>query len=127
MSIGDHEPHAAQPALHRAAQERGPEGRVLRRARVEPEDLAFPVRGHADGHDRRQALDAAVLAHLVVGRIDPEIRMLSADCPCAKCLDLRIERRASVLHDTDSSPLTLPIKLPPQGESPCIQELRTLP
>src|SRR5277367_1453972 len=62
-----------KPRLVRRFQEVGPEGLGFRRANAEPDDLApsFGVGGHSDYRGDRD--DASALAHLQVGRIQPQI------------------------------------------------------
>src|SRR5271170_7026070 len=73
VRVGDHQLDAAQATLRQALQEAGPEGLGFRRANAEPDDLApsFGVGGHSDYRGDRD--DASALAHLQVGRIQPQI------------------------------------------------------
>jgi hypothetical protein len=73
VRVGDHQLDAAQAASGQALQEVRPEGLGFRRADAEPNDLApsFGVGGHSDYRGDRD--DASALAHLQVGRIQPQI------------------------------------------------------
>ena len=70
MRIRRDQPHAAQPALHQAAQKRRPEGAILRGTDVDAEDLALALAHHANRDHRRLARDTAVDPHLVIRGID---------------------------------------------------------
>jgi site-specific DNA recombinase len=77
VGVRDHQLDAAQAAPDQALEEGGPECLCLARADVQAHDLplALGVHGHGDyGRDRD---DAAALALLEVGRIQPEIRPLA--------------------------------------------------
>lgn len=71
MGIRDDEPDAGEPALDQVAQKVGPEDLRLRRAAVQADDLPAAIDGdrHGDYHGDRD--DAAALAHLEVGRVEP--------------------------------------------------------
>ena len=73
VRVRDHELDAAQAASDQTLQEVRPEGLGFRRANAEPDDLApsFGVGGHSDYRGDRD--DASTLAHLQVGRIQPQI------------------------------------------------------
>src|SRR3984957_14460126 len=64
-----------------AFQEVRPEGLGFRRANAEPNDLApsFGVGGHSDYRGDRD--DASALAHLQVGRIQPQIGPVAFERP----------------------------------------------
>ena len=81
MVVGDHQLHAAQAAAGEAAQEPGPEGLGLGRADRHAEDLApaLVVDRDRDGH--RDRYDAPGLAHLQIGRIQPEIGPVTPQRP----------------------------------------------
>src|SRR5690606_40074597 len=70
MRVGDHEPDALQSAFHEAAKKRGPEGPIFRRADINPEHLAVPLGGHANGDNGRLADHPAIDPYLVVCRSD---------------------------------------------------------
>lgn len=72
LGIGDHEPHAAQPATSALAQERRPERLGHCRPDVHARHLAPTVAGEADGDDHRGRDDAARLPELHRCRVQPE-------------------------------------------------------
>ena len=72
---------AAQAAPGELAQEGRPEGLGLGRPDVHAEHLAPAVAVDADGDDHRDGDDAAGLADLHVGRVDPEIGPVALDRP----------------------------------------------
>jgi hypothetical protein len=79
MGIRDHQLHAFQPALRQALQERGPEGLSLGGADVQADDFALAVRVHRHGDYGGDRDDAAALALLEVGGIEPEIRPIAGE------------------------------------------------
>ena len=68
MGVGDDEHDLAKAAAGELAQERGPEGLGLRRADIHAQHLAPAVGVEADRDDHCHRDDAAVLAHIQVGR-----------------------------------------------------------
>ena len=91
VRVGDHQADTLQPPLDQAAKKRRPERAIFRRADVDAEDLAIPLGGDAHGHDGGLADDVTVDPHLVIGRIDPEIAVLTRQRPCAKGRHDRVE------------------------------------
>ena len=81
MGIRDHQLDAAQAAALELAQELDPEGLGLRGADRHAEHLAPAVGVDADRDDHRDRDDAPGLAHLHVGRVDPEIGPVALDRP----------------------------------------------
>ncbi len=77
MGIGNHQAYAFQSAFDQAAQKRGPEGAVLRRADIDAEHLTVALGGDADGDDSRLANDAPIDPHLEVRGVDPQIPVLA--------------------------------------------------
>lgn len=73
MRVGDDELDAAQSPPAQAAQELGPEGLGLRGACIHSENFTTSIGVDADGDDRRHRDDAAVLARLHIGGVDPQI------------------------------------------------------
>jgi site-specific DNA recombinase len=71
MGVRDHELHPGQAAALELAQELGPEGLGLRGADVHAQHLAAAVGVHRHGDGHGDGDDAAVLADLHVGRVDP--------------------------------------------------------
>ena len=92
------EAHAAEAALDQAAQKRRPERPILRGADVDAEDLALALAGDADGDDRRLARHPAVDPHLVVRRIDPDVRVVGRERARPERLHQRIELAADARH-----------------------------
>ena len=82
---------AAQAAAGELAQEGGPEGLGLGGADVHAEHLAPAVAVDADRDDHRDRDDAAVLAHLHVGGVDPEIGPVALDRPVEEGLHLAVD------------------------------------
>jgi hypothetical protein len=72
------------------AQEAEPEGAVLARAEVQPENLALAGASDADRDDQRRLLDAVVPAHLQEGRVQPDVGVLAFEAPRAEALDLGV-------------------------------------
>ena len=91
MGVGDDQLDAAQAAARELAQELGPERLGLGRADVHAEHLAPAVAVDADRDDHRDRDDAAVLAHLHVGGVDPEIRPVALDRPVEEGLHLVVD------------------------------------
>ena len=79
--VGDDQLHAAQATIGKRAQKALPERLRLGRTGGDPEHLAPPVAVDADGDYHRQRDDPPRLAHLDVGRVDPEIRPHAFDRP----------------------------------------------
>ena len=73
MGIADHQQHPAQPAADQAAAELQPEGLGLAGAAHQAEHALLAAVPDADGDHRGLADDAAVLADLVVGGVEPDI------------------------------------------------------
>ncbi len=87
-----------QAALHQAAEKRRPEGAILRRADVDAEDLALALAGDPDRDHGRQAGHAPVHPHLVVRRVDPQVRVLARERPRPKRRHQRVELGADPRH-----------------------------
>jgi hypothetical protein len=73
VSVGDHELDPGQPTTLELAQEVEPESLGLRGADTHAQDLApaVTIDCHGDGHGDRD--DAAVLADLEIGGVDPKV------------------------------------------------------
>ena len=76
MRIRGDETHAAEAALHQAAEKGRPEGPILRRPHVDAEHLALALADDADGHDGRLAGHPAIDPDFVVRRIHPPARVV---------------------------------------------------
>jgi hypothetical protein len=70
--VGDHQLQPAQAAIGEAAAELGPEHLGLGMGGMHAEDLALAARVHGDSHYDGAADDAAALAVLDVGGVEPE-------------------------------------------------------
>src|SRR6516165_9482435 len=73
MGIGDYELDTTQPAACQLAQEGSPKRLGFRGADVEPENFAAPIAVDADRDNDGDGDDAAVLAYLHVGGVDPQV------------------------------------------------------
>ena len=82
---------AAQAAAGELAQERGPERLGLGGADVHAENFAPAVAVDADRDDHRDRDDAAVLAHLHVGGVDPQIGPVALDRAVEEGLHLVVD------------------------------------
>ena len=92
--VGDHQLHAAQAAPGGAAQELGPEGLGLGRADRHAQDLAPSLVVDRDHDCHRDRYDAPGLAHLHIGRIQPEIGPVALQRPVEKAADLVVDLAA---------------------------------
>jgi hypothetical protein len=122
MRIGDHQAHPLEAAFHETAQKGRPEGAILRRADIDPQDLTLALDGDADRDDRRLAGDVPIDADLVIRRIDPHVGILADERPGAEGLDERIELRADARDpdfDTPSSPSAFISSSTLRVETPC--------
>jgi hypothetical protein len=75
VGVTRHEPHAAESAGDQAAQELRPEGAVLARPDVQPQHLTLAGGPHAHRDDHRHGHDAAVVADLHEGGVEPHVRV----------------------------------------------------
>ena len=98
VGVRDDEPDALQPAFLQPAQEPEPEHGGLRRAEAEAQDLAPAVGVDARGDDRRHRHDAPVLAHLQVGRVEPQVGPLPLDRPLQKGIHPDIDALAQLRY-----------------------------
>ena len=87
MGVGDHQLDAAQPALDQALDEARPERLGFRRADAEANDLAPTLGVHGDGDYRCDRDDAAAVAHLEIGGVEPQIPPLTLDRPVEEGVD----------------------------------------
>ena len=92
MGIRDHQLDPAQASSRQALQKARPEGFGLRRADVQPNDLAsaIGVDCHSDYRGHRD--DAAALALLQVGGVEPQIRPLAGERPIEEGMDANNRR-----------------------------------
>ena len=98
VGVGDDELDAAQAAAPQLAQELGPEGLGFGGADVHAEHLAPPVGVDADRDDHGDRDDAAVAAHLHVGRVDPDIGPVAFDRAVEEGLDPLVDLLAQPRH-----------------------------
>ena len=73
VGVGDHQLDAAKPAARELAQELGPERLGLGGPNIHAQNLAPAITVDADRDDHRNRHNAPALAHLQVGRVDPQI------------------------------------------------------
>jgi hypothetical protein len=73
VGVGDDQLGAGEPTGLEGAQERGPEGAVLRVADRAAEHLAVPVGGHAGGDHHRLGDDPAVDPRRAVGGVEEHV------------------------------------------------------
>jgi len=81
VGIGDDQLHAPQATAGELAQERHPEGLGFGRADVHAQHLAAAIGIDADRHDDGDRHDAAGLADLHVGGVDPQVRPVAFNRP----------------------------------------------
>src|SRR5690349_9734520 len=91
MGVGDDQLHALQAAAYQTAQKLDPEGGGFRLAQAEPEDLAAAVLVDAGGDYRGDRHDAAILADLDVGRVQPEVGPLAVQRPLEERQHARVD------------------------------------
>ncbi len=104
MGVGDRQLDAAQTALEQALQEARPERLGVRGPEAEPDDLAPAFRIHGDrdyGGDRH---DPAALAHLEVGRVQPEVRPLAFQGPLQEAADALVDVLAELRDGAPRDP-----------------------
>lgn len=77
VRVRDHQLHALPPAADEIAEEGRPERLGFARTNVQPDDLAIVLGGYGDRYYRRDADDAAALADLEVGGVEPKVRPLA--------------------------------------------------
>ena len=87
MAIGDDELHPAQTTPRQLAQKSGPEGLRFGGTDIHAQNLTPTVAVDADGDDDRHRDDPAGLAHLHIGRVDPQIGPVALDRPVEEGLD----------------------------------------
>ena len=104
VGVGDDQLDAAQAAPGELAQEVGPEGLGLGGADLHAEHLAPAVGVDADGDDDGDRDDAAGLADLHVGGVDPQIRPVALDRP--------VEEGLHPLVDLLAQPATWLLEMP---------------
>src|SRR3954454_6961935 len=83
--------HAFGAAAYQTAQKLNPEGGGFRLTQAEPEDLAAAVLVDAGGDYCRDRHDAAILADLDVGRVEPEVGPLAVQWPIKERQHARVD------------------------------------
>ncbi|MDB5683485.1 MAG: hypothetical protein JWM75_1183 [Sphingomonas bacterium] len=91
VCIRNDELHAPQTVPRQAAQEVAPERLSLRHADRHAEHLAPAVAVHAHCDGDRHRDDAAGLAHLQIGRVDPDVRPVAFDRPIEERLHADVD------------------------------------
>src|SRR6516164_8806250 len=79
VGVGDDQLDTAQAAAGELAQKRRPERLGFGGTNVHPENFTPAVIIDADRDDHRDRYDAAILAHLHIGGIDPQIWPVALD------------------------------------------------
>jgi len=87
VSVRDHQLDTLETALDQALEETRPERLGLRGTKAEPDDLApsFGCDRHGDYRGDRD--DAAAVADLEIGRVEPQIRPFAVDRPVEERVD----------------------------------------
>ena len=94
MGVADDELDAPHAARHQRLQEPAPVCGVLAEHDVEPEHLAHAVGAHPVGHHHRHRDDVAVFAHVLVARVQPDVRVFGLQPPAAEGGHLLVQARA---------------------------------
>src|SRR5439155_25782601 len=81
VGVRDHQLDAAQPAPAQLAQEVGPERLGFGGANIHAQHLTTAVSVDPDCDNDRNRDDAAVVAHLHIGRVDPQIGPVAFERP----------------------------------------------
>jgi len=112
MGVRDHQLDTAQPAPRQALQKRRPERLGLRRADIEPDNLASAIGVGGDSDYCRNRDDAAALALLEVGRVKPQIRPLTGQRPIEQSMHPLVDfprlRGGRLLHSLETCDLLIP-------------------
>jgi hypothetical protein len=91
LGVGDDQLDALEAAPDQGLEEAGPEGLGLGRADLEADDLAPAVGADRDSDYRRHRDDAAALALLEVGGVEPEIGPLALQRPIEEGVDTLVD------------------------------------
>jgi len=87
VSVGNHQLDALETALDQALEESRSERFGFGRAKTQTDDLAPAFGRDRHGDYRSDRDDAAAVADLEVGRVEPEIRPLAVDRPVEESVD----------------------------------------
>jgi hypothetical protein len=98
MGVGDDQLDPAQATAGELAQERRPKRLGVGGANVHAENFAPAITVDADRDNHRNRHDAAILAHLHVGGVDPQIRPVALDRAAEERLHLVVDLRAQPAH-----------------------------
>jgi hypothetical protein len=111
VSVGDDQLDALETALDQALEESRPKGFGFGRAETQANNLAPAFGRHRHGDYRGDRNDAAAIADLEIGRVEPKIRPLAVDRPVEESIDPFIDilaelgnlalRNASQAHRLD--------------------------
>lgn len=92
MVAGNGEAHAAQAALLEAEDELTPARGAFTTGQLHAEDAAAALPINADGHEHSARADDAILAHLLVARIEDEVRVFAFESLTGELFQLIIHR-----------------------------------
>src|SRR4029078_2692996 len=98
MRIRDDELDTTQTARGECAQECGPECLRLRWTDIHAQDLATAIAVDSDCDDHCHRDDAPALAHLHIGRVDPQIRPRALDRAAQEGFDLLVDLDTEPAH-----------------------------
>ncbi len=98
VSVGDDQLHTAQPTSRQAAAELQPERLGLAGADRETEHALLAALAHAHRHHRGLADDPRTLTHLLVRRIEPDVRIRLIERSLTELGELLVEEGADPAH-----------------------------
>jgi len=98
VGVGDDQLHAAQSTSRQAAAELQPERLGLTGADGETEDTLLAGVTHAHRHHRGLADDPGTLTHLLVGGVEPHVRIGLIERPLTELGELLVEQGADPAH-----------------------------
>src|SRR5438105_13250000 len=104
VCIGDDQLHAAQAAAGQAFEEGGPEGLSFARTDVQTDDLSLALGVHRHGDYCGNRNDAAALALLEVGGVQPEIRPVADKGAVEEGADALVDVLAQLAHRAFADP-----------------------
>ena len=95
VGVGGHQLHAGEPSCYEAAEKCQPEGPVLAGTDVDAQHLALPLHVDRGGDDDAHLGDAALRAHPLGERVEPEVSVgAGVQGPAEETCDDRVELRA---------------------------------
>ena len=104
MSVGDHQIDALETALDQALEKARPEGLGFRGADAKTDDLASSFGCDRHGDDCRDRDDAAAIADLEIGGVEPQIWPLAVDRPVEESVDPLVDVFAQLRSRPSGSP-----------------------